>query len=331
MAVKFQDYYQTLGVTRTASPDDIKKAFRKLARVHHPDVAKTDKAKAEEKFKTINEAYEVLGDPEKRQRYDALGANWQEGGHAPQPPGGFHRGRPGPQGGGASFEFDGTGFSDFFETFFGGRGGGFGASSQPSGRGRGPGFAQKGQDVEADILVTLEEALRGSLRKVTLRRPDDHGGADRTDTYQVRIPPGVNEGQRIRLSGQGGAGSGGAATGDLYLNVRLARHPEFTVKDSDLYFDLDLAPWEAVLGVQVKIPALDGATTLRVQPGTESGSKLRMRGLGLPREDKSRGDLYAIVRVLTPDSVTAQEKELWEQLARTSKFNPRNSSEVNNP
>ncbi len=324
MAVKFQDYYETLGVPRSATPDDIKKAFRKLARVHHPDVAK-DKSSAEEKFKRINEAYEVLGDPEKRRRYDELGANWEQGGYAAPPQGGFHRRRAGPQDAGASFEFDGTGFSDFFETFFGGHGGGFGSAQQPTGRGRGQGFAQKGQDVEADILVTLEEALRGSSRKVTLRRPGNHGGADRTDTYQVRIPPGVHDGQRIRLSGQGEAGFGGGATGDLYLRVRLAQHPEFTVKESDLYYDLDLAPWEAVLGVRATIPALDGVTTLRVQPGTETGSKLRMRGLGLPREDKSRGDLYAIVRVLTPESVTAQEKELWEQLASISKFKPRNA------
>lgn len=325
MAVKFQDYYETLGVPRTATPEEIKKAFRKLARVHHPDVAK-DKAGAEEKFKRINEAYEVLGDPEKRKRYDELGANWEQGGYAAPPQGGFHRRRSEPQDAGTSFEFDGTGFSDFFETFFGGRGGGFGSAQQPSGRARGQGFAQKGQNVEADILVTLEEALRGSLRKVTLRRPGEHGGADRKDTYQVRIPPGVHEGQRIRLAGQGEAGFGGGATGDLFLRVKLAQHPEFNVKDFDLYYDLDLAPWEAVLGVEVKIPALDGSTTLRVQPGTESGSKLRMRGLGLPREDKSRGDLYAIVRVLTPESVTSQEKELWEQLAKTSSFNPRKSS-----
>ncbi len=324
MAVKFQDYYQTLGVPRAASPDDIKKAFRKLARVHHPDVAK-DKASAEEKFKVINEAYEVLGDPEKRKRYDQLGANWQDGAGGGATQGGFRR-RAGPQDTGASFEFDGTGFSDFFETFFGGRGGGFGSEQQPPGRARGHGFAQKGQDVEADILVTLEEAFRGSSRKVTLRRPGDNGSADRTDTYQVRIPAGVHEGQRIRLTGQGEPGFGGGAAGDLFLRVRLAQHPEFSVKDADLFYDLELAPWEAVLGVQVKIPALDGATTLRVQPGTESGSKLRMRGLGLPREDKSRGDLYAIVRVLTPESVTAQEKELWEKLAAVSKFKPRDES-----
>lgn len=325
MAVKFQDYYETLGVARGAAPEDIKKAFRKLARVHHPDVAK-DKVGAEEKFKRINEAYEVLGDPEKRRRYDELGANWKDGGYAAPPQGGFNRRRPGPENAGASFEFDGTGFSDFFETFFAGRGGGFGSTQMPTGGVRGNGYAQKGQDVEADILVTLEEVLRGSTRKVTLRRPGDHGAADRTDTYQVRIPSGVHEGQRIRLGGQGEAGSRGGATGDLYLRVRLAQHPEFTVKEADLYYDLDLAPWEAVLGAQVKIPALDGATTLRVQTGTASGSKLRMRGLGLPRGDKNRGDLYALVRVLTPESVTLEEKELWEQLAKTSKFNPRKSS-----
>ncbi len=325
MAVKFKDYYETLGVARSASPEDIKKAFRKLARVHHPDVAK-NKATAEEKFKEINEAYEVLGDPEKRKRFDELGANWQEGAGFPSSQGGFHRRRSGPQDAESSFEFDGTGFSDFFETFFAGRRDGFGASSRATGPAHGEAFTQRGQDVEADILVTLEEALRGSQRKVTLRRPGDHGAAERTDTYNVRIPSGVHEGQRIRLGGQGGPGFGGASAGDLYLRVRLARHPDFSVQESDLYYDLDLAPWEAVLGVQVKIPALDGATSLKVPPGTATGSQLRLRGLGLPREGGTRGDLYATVRIQTPTNVSTEERALWEQLAAKSTFKPRSAS-----
>ena len=325
MAVQFKDYYQTLGVTRTASPEEIKQAFRKLARVHHPDVAK-NKAAGEAKFKEINEAYEVLGDPDKRKRYDELGANWQDGG-GQAAYSGSPRGRARAPAGGPDFEFDGTGFSDFFESFFGsgsGRGG-FGAGR------RGPvamdddeeTFAHPGNDVEADLLVTLEEALRGSKRKVTLRRPARNGGTDRLDTYQVRIPAGVHEGQRIRLAGQGGAGYGGAAAGDLYLRVRLARHPDFSVEAADLNFDLDLAPWEAVLGVTVKIPALDGLTSLRVPPGTAAGSRLRLRGLGLPREDKGRGDLYATVRIQVPATVSAEERAQWEKLASASTFNPR--------
>jgi len=327
MAVKFQDYYETLGVARTASAEEIKQAFRQLARVHHPDVAK-NKIAGEAKFKEINEAYEVLGDAEKRRRYDELGANWQDGAGDPSAPGGGHRGRPRPPGGEPDFEFGGTGFSDFFESFFGGGRAGFGSHRPAAGGpgGREEAFAHAGPDVEADLLVTLEEALRGSRRKVTLRRPGDDGEAERTNTYQVRIPPGVREGQRIRLAGQGGAGFGRGAAGDLFLRVRLARHPDFSVQAADLHCDLDLAPWEAVLGVQAKIPTLDGPTSLRVPPGTAAGGQLRLRGLGLPRGDQTRGDLYATVRIRTPDSVSAAERALWEQLARISTFKPRSEA-----
>jgi curved DNA-binding protein len=308
MAVKFQDYYETLGVARAASADEIKQAFRKLARLYHPDVAK-NKVTGEAKFKEINEAYEVLSDPEKRVRYDELGPNWQDGAGGHSAPG-ANRGRTRTQAGESDFEFSGTGFSDFFESFFG------------SGQSR-DAFAQEGRDVEADLLVPLEEALRGASRKVTLRRGDRSGGADRTDTYQVRIPPGVREGQRIRLAGQGGSGSGSGSAGDLYLRVRLARHPDFSVLGSDLYCDLDLAPWEAVLGVQAMIPTLDGPTSLRVPPGTAAGCQLRLRGLGLPRDERARGDLFAAVKIRTPVSVPADERALWEQLGRVSTFRPR--------
>jgi curved DNA-binding protein len=328
MAVKFQDYYESLGVARTASAEEIKQAFRKLARLHHPDVAK-NKVAGEAKFKEINEAYEVLSDPEKRRRYDELGADWQDGGRGgPSAAGGGMRDRTRSPGGEPDFEFDGTGFSDFFESFFGGGQGGFGSRRPPTGRPRSDeeAFAYPGQDVEADLMVTLEEALRGSRRKVTLRRPGLDGEAERTNTYQVHIPPGVREGQRIRLAGQGGAGMGGGVAGDLYLRVRLARHPDFSVQGADLYCDLDLAPWEAVLGTQAKIPTLDGPTTLRVPPGTAAGSQLRLRGLGLPRENQTRGDLYATVRIRMPGSVSAEERALWEKLARVSNFKPRSES-----
>ena len=324
MAVTFKDYYVTLGVPRTATPDEIKKAFRKQARVFHPDVAK-DKASAEEKFKEINEAYEVLSDPEKRKLFDELGANWQQaGGQAPQ--GGYQRRSGSPSDGESSFEFDGTGFSDFFETYFAGRRDGFGSSRRSSRPPQGEPFKQRGNDVEADILVSLEEALQGSQRKVTLRRGDDTGGAGRTDSYNVRIPSGVHEGQRIRLAGQGGPGFGGGPAGDLYLRVRLARHPEFSVQGADLYYDLDLAPWEAVLGITVQIPALNGAVSLKVKPGTATGNQLRLKGLGLPQEGGTRGDLYATVRIQTPTSVSDEERALWEEIASKSTFKPRSSS-----
>jgi curved DNA-binding protein len=322
MAVKFKDYYDTLGVGRTATPDDIKQAFRKLARIHHPDVAK-NKVAGEAKFKEVNEAYEVLGDPEKRKRYDELGPNWQDA-EAGNPAGPQRRASP-RQRAGADFEFGGTGYSDFFESFFGGSRDGYGSfgGSEGAGADEPPGFVHAGRDVEADLMVTLDEALKGSRRAVTLRRPGLNGDDERTDTYQVRIPAGVREGQRIRLAGQGGAGHGGGRAGDLYLRVRLARHPDFNVKGPDLYFDLDLAPWEAVLGVQAMIPTLDGTTSLRVPPGTAGGSQLRLRGLGLPREDGTRGDLYAVARVQVPASVPADERPLWEKLAATSTFKPR--------
>jgi curved DNA-binding protein len=328
MAIAFKDYYETLGVARGASADEIKQAFRKLARKFHPDVAK-NKVVGEAKFKEINEAYEVLGDPEKRRKYDELGANWQDMGDGGPPQGGpFRGGGASAQQGAPDFEFDGTGFSDFFESFFGRGSGAFGSSGRSAQFGGEDGreVSRQGRDVEADILVPLEEALRGAQRKVTLRRPGIDGEAERIDTYKVRIPPGVREGQRIRLAGQGGAGIGGRPAGDLYLRVRLARHPDFTVQDADLHFELDLAPWEAVLGVKVRIPTLDGATSLRVPPGTAAGSKLRLRGLGLPREDGSRGDLYAAVRIQTPPAATAEERGLWEKLARTSSFKARSRS-----
>lgn len=316
MAVKFKDYYQTLGVPRTASADEIKQAFRRLARLHHPDVAK-NKAAGEEKFKEINEAYEVLGDADKRRRYDELGAGWDQAG--PGPFGGAGGAPGGMRGGdaGADFEFGGTGFSDFFESFFSDR------RPRSGGRGRrtATNFEQPGQDVEADLLVTLEEVLHGSKRKVTLRRAD----SQETQTYQVRIPPGMREGESIRLAGQGGPGYGGAAAGDLYLRVRLARHPDFSVQGDDLHCELVLAPWEAVLGTKARIPTLDGTVAITVPAGSVAGSQLRVRGFGLPHGEKSRGDLYATLQVQVPASVTAEQRALWEKLAQVSDFHPRSA------
>jgi len=323
MAVTFKDYYETLGVPRTATQDELKQAFRKLARIHHPDVAK-NKTAGEAKFKEVNEAYEVLGDPEKRKKYDELGANWDNPGAAA----GAGRGRAaGPAGRpGSDFEFGGTGYSDFFESFFGGSRDGYSSfrgSGYPDEDGEG--FTHAGRDVEADLLVTLEEVLHGAKRQVTLRRPAAEGQPARTNTYNVKIPAGVHEGQRIRLAGQGSAGVGGGAAGDLYLRVRLALHPDFSVKGPDLYCDLDLAPWEAVLGTSVSLPTLDGPTTLRVVAGTAAETRLRLRGLGLPREEGGRGDLYATVRIQVPATVPESERPLWEKLSSTSSFKPRKS------
>ena len=308
MSVQYKDYYQSLGVPRTASADEIKKSFRKLAREFHPDVAK-DKKKAEEKFKEINEAYEVLGDADKRKKYDELGANWKSGAEFRPPPGhgGFDGGQTfrGGRGGGAEFEFDGTGFSDFFEQMFGARrrGGGFGGQ---------PGFGgeempEPSRDIEGDIMVTLEEARRGSLRTVTVRREN------RTDSHQVKIPAGIAEGQKLRIAGRGEHG------GDLYLRVRLARHPDFDVDGHNLIYELELAPWEAALGAEIPVPTLEGTVNIKIPAGTASGQKLRVRGRGLGKD----GDLFVVTKIVVPGKLTDAQKKVWEQLAKESKFNPR--------
>lgn len=312
MAVQFRDYYETLGVSKTASADEIRTAFRKLARKYHPDVAK-DKKTAEEKFKQINEAYEVLSDPEKRKKYDQLGANWnQPGGFQPppdwggqQPGGGFHRYGGGD--GGVEFEFGGTGFSDFFEAFFGG---GQGRSSF-GGFGQRPATAERGGDVEADIMVTLEEALHGSKRAVSLRR----SGSNKVETYQVKIPRGVHEGQRIRLAGQGEAGARGGKSGDLFLRVRLASHPDFLVEGSDLIHELRIAPWQAALGSELKVPTLGGTARLKIPAGTQGGQRFRLREQGLSGASGKRGDLYVVTQVQIPKKLTEKEREIWRQLA----------------
>ena len=319
MSVQFKDYYEVLSVPRAAPQDEIRKAFRALARKFHPDVAK-DKKTAEEKFKEINEAYEVLGDPEKRKKYDELGANWKQGSEFRPPPGWQGgRGRPG-VGGDAEFQFGGTGFSDFFESFFGGAASGRGARGGFQGVPNEQEFAARGRDVEGDIMVTLEEALHGSVRAVSLQRG---GRGAKTETYQVRIPAGVTEGQRMRVAGRGEVGQGGGSSGDLFLRVRLARHPEFEVEGHDLVHDLALAPWEAVLGAQVQVPTLEKPVQIKIPAGTQTGQRLRVRGRGLPQRDGVRGDLLVEVLIELPKSVTDRECELWEQLARESKFNPR--------
>ncbi len=315
MAVQFRDYYETLGVSKTSSDDEIKKAFRKLARQHHPEVAK-DKKAAEEKFKQINEAYEVLGDPEKRKKYDELGANWNQPGGGFQPPpgwnaqpgGGFRRYAPG-EDGGIDFEFGGTGFSDFFEAFFGGGGRQAGFGGSPFGQRQRT--AERGSDVEADIMVTLEEALHGSKRAISLRR----GNSSKVESYQVKIPKGVHEGQRIRLAGQGEAGAGGGKSGDLFLRVRLARHPDFTIEGADLIHEAKLPAWQAALGGELQVPTLEGHARLKVPAGTQGGQRFRLRGHGLPTAAGPRGDLLVVSQIQIPKKITEREREIWSQLA----------------
>ncbi len=317
MAVRFKDYYEVLGVARGASEDDIRKSFRKLARQYHPDVAK-DKKAAEEKFKEINEAYEVLSDPDKRRKYDELGPNWKQGAEFRPPPG--WQGARGRAAGGQDFEFEfgGTGFSEFFEQLFGSRGrprGFDGFSSR--GFDTGGEVHARGQDVEGDILVSLDEVMHGSVRTITVRT--ERG----TESHQVRIPAGVSEGQKLRVAGRGAAGAGGGAAGDLYLRVRLARHPDFEVEGHDLICELEIAPWEAVLGAALSVPTLAGSVNIKVPPGTQGGQRLRVRGRGLPKRGDGHGDLFVRLQVQTPASVSERERALWEELARESKFKPR--------
>ncbi len=316
MPSAFKDYYQILGVARTATQEEIKKAFRKLAREYHPDRAPTAtrKANMEAKFKELNEAYEVLGDPEKRKRYDELGANWDQpqfgrggfGGGNPFGGGGYHQGSP------EDFEdaFGGAGFSDFFEQFFG-RGAGGGGGGGPRGKAKRP-----SGDVEADIRITLEEAVKGSHRQISYRSTDPRTGKSDVHTYNIKIPAGIREGQKIRLAGQGHGG-------DLFLNVRFLQHPEFRREGDDLFYDLELAPWEAVLGAKIPLQTLDGKVNLTIKPGTQGGQQLRLNGLGLHDEHKSRGDLHVIIRVQVPENPPAAERALWEKLSETSQFNPR--------
>lgn len=325
MPAQFKDYYATLGVPRDASADDIKKAFRKLARQHHPDTA-ADKKAAEEKFKEINEANEVLSDPEKRQKYDRLGARWNEAETGMPPPGWQQAEEPGFTSS-QEFHFGGTGFSDFFEQYFsGGSRYGFPQDSEEEGmpRTRSKSRARRGHDIEGDILVTLEEAMHGTLRPISLQTVNRRTGRAETQEFQVRIPPGATDGRRIRVPGQGEPGRNGGAPGDLFLRVRHAAHPDFTTREADVYHELDTAPWEGVLGGEVVVPTLDGSIKLRIPPGTENGQKLRVRGRGLPKgKTGERGDFFVTIHIVLPDHVSDAERALWEKLRATSTFNPR--------
>lgn len=310
MAVSYKDYYKLLGVERTASADEIAKAYKKLARKYHPDLNPGDK-KAEESFKEINEAYEVLKDAEKRRLYDQLGPDWQHGQQ--------FQGAPGFENAHFTFNgqsFDGAGFSDFFESLFGqasrGRqGGGFGPdpfggfSSRP----------RRGRDVEAEISIPLEDAVKGGRRTITL------AGAQGERTLEVNIPAGIREGAKLRLAGQGDSVPGGAS-GDLFLRIKYLPHSVFQVDGDSLICDLPLAPWEAALGVKARVPTLDGDVEMNIPAGSSSGRKFRLRGKGLG-SGASRGDQMVRVMIKVPGTLTDQERELWQSLADASSFKAR--------
>jgi len=300
VAVKFRDYYEVLGVPRTATADEIKRAYRKLARTHHPDLAPAaERAAAAERFKEINEANEVLGDPDKRRKYDALGENWKGGMDFTPPPNGYRTG----DGGGAAQDFEGFGdFSDFFSSLFGGSGARGARASNVR-------VTMAGSDVEAELPVFLEEILQGDRRRVTL--PNGR-------TVEVDIPRGVHPGTVLRLAGQGERGMGGGPPGDLYLHVRMVPHPRYRVAGDALEADLTIAPWQAVLGADIRVETPDGAVTLKVPSGTQSGRRLRLRGRGLPRPDGTSGDLYAVVRIVVPEKPSEAEREAYEALRRAA-------------
>lgn len=316
MSVEYKDYYKLLGVSRSADTEEIGKAFKKLARKYHPDL-NPDNAEAEEKFKDINEAYEVLKDSEKRKLYDQLGPNWQHGQNFQQPPGfenfQFFGGQN--RGGFSGASFGGSGFSDFFETLFGGAGRGQGFGPDPFGNFRVKN--QRGRDVEAELSLTLNEAYKGGRKTISI---SGHNGSR---SLEINIPSGIKEGARIRLAGQGDPSPGaGGQSGDLFLRVTLQAHKDFTLDNNDVIYELNLAPWEAALGVTVRIPTLDNEVDLTVPAGSSSGRKFRLRGKGMG-SGASKGDQYVRLNIRMPEKLEPEERELWEKLAEISTFKAR--------
>jgi curved DNA-binding protein len=302
--VQFKDYYATLGVPKTASQDEIRKAFRKLARQHHPDVAK-DKKAAEAKFKEINEANEVLGDPQKRAKYDELGSDWNQPNRQQQARSWeemFGQGGGGFDFGGGRQNGGGGGFSDFFEAFFGGRPAGGGGRRRTA--------VRKGEDVEFELSVSIEDALNGGKKAFAVER----GG--KRETITVNVPKGVRAGQRIRLTGQGEPGGGGAQPGDLYLRISIQGQGDFRVDGHDLIRAVPLPVANAVLGGEVEVLTPDGTVKLKVPAGTQPGQKFRIKGRGLPSGPETRGDFYAEAKITIPTNLTDKERQLWEQLGK---------------
>ncbi|MDX1513595.1 MAG: DnaJ C-terminal domain-containing protein [Gammaproteobacteria bacterium] len=301
--MKYKDYYETLGVKRDASPEEIKRAYRKLARKYHPDVStETD---AEARFKEIGEAYEVLKDPERRAAYDNLGNNWRAGQDFQPPPGWEREFRFN-----SGFSGDPFSFSDFFEELFGradGRSGNFRDAR---------GFASRGQDERVRIKIPLGDAIRGGERTLHLE-----GGGRGARSLKVKIPAGVTDGQQIRLSGQGSSGARGGRSGDLFLEVELEPHPTYRVDGRDIHMDLPVTPWEAALGATVKAPTPAGAVDLKIPPGSQSGKRLRLRGRGLGQSQK--GDLIAHLQIVTPVADTPQAKAIYRKMASELAFDPR--------
>ncbi len=320
--MKYKDYYETLGVPRGATQDDIKQAYRKLARKYHPDVSKI--ADAEARFKEINEANEVLKDPEKRAAYDQMGSNWKAGQEFQPPPNWdagfeFRGGQGGPFGAAGSFGGEGFDASDFFESLFGRRGAGPG-SAGPRRRAN-----VQGEDHHAKVLIDLEDSYRGAERTISLRAPvetPDGRIALQERTLDVHIPQGIRPGQHLRLAGQGAPGAGGGRTGDLYLEIEFKPHPVYRVEGADVSVDLPLAPWEAALGATVDVATPEGTVQLTIPKGSQAGRKLRLKGRGLP--GKNPGDLYAVLAIVAPKADSEAAQAAYQNLAKAfADFKPR--------
>jgi curved DNA-binding protein len=312
--MKYKDYYEILGVPRDATPDQIKSAYRKLARKYHPDVSKESDAEA--RFKEMGEAYKVLKDPETRASYDRLGANWQNGQDFQPPPN--RNGFDPAQGGYADFG-DTADFSDFFEQMFG-RQAGFGRSQRHN-------IQMPGEDSHARVQIDLEDAYRGAERMISLRMPqaDENGRiVNRERTLSVHIPKGIRAGQTLRLAGQGSPGIGGGKAGDLFLEIEFRPHPRYRVDGRDVYVDLPLAPWEAALGASVSVDIPDGPVQLTIPPNSAAGRKLRLKGKGLP--GKHAGDLYVVLAIALPRAESEQQKQAYRNLQQAFDFQPRTHS-----
>jgi curved DNA-binding protein len=316
--VEYKDYYKILGLERSASQDEIKRAFRKLARKYHPDVSK--EPDAEERFKEVNEAHEVLKDPQKRAAYDRLGAGWKAGQEFRPPPDWetvFEFGDGGFTGADTSH------FSDFFESLFGG-------FHRPHSRTEGFRYQMRGEDQQARIQISLDEAFHGADRTVSMSVPqwDAKGNMQMKERrFNVKIPRGVTHGQRIRLAGQGSPGVGGGPSGDLYLEIDIKPHPLFQVHGKDVYVTLPITPWEAALGAKVEVPTLGGKVDVKVPPGTQSGQNLRLKGRGLP--GKFHGDEYVLIQIVTPKADTEESKRFYQDMAKKMPFNPRRHIRAN--
>lgn len=321
--MEFRDYYEILGVARDATQDEIKRAYRKLARKYHPDVSK--ESDAEDQFKQLGEAYEVLKDPEKRAAYDQLGENWQAGQDF-QPPPGWDQG----------FEFHGgnfTGadaehFSDFFESLFGRGTGGFGrgGSSYQSHQQSHRGFHARGDDTYAKVQIDIEDSYRGSQQTLKLKHTElgPDGRPKVTDrTLNVQIPKGIRVGQHIRLAGQGGAGLGDGSAGDLFLEVEFKPHRLYRVEEKDVYLTLPVAPWEAAIGATINVPTPTGSVDMKIPAGSSGGKKLRLKGKGIPAQPP--GDLYVVLQIALPTAEDEEVRKAYETLENVSHFNPRES------